>query len=198
MRFDLNIIASWISPGAKVLGLGCGEGELLYHLKNNKGVRETGIELKESKVAACIEKGVSVLQGDINEEINDYADNSFDYCILSQTLQQVYEPESLIKEILRVGKRAVVSFPNFGYYKIRFQLMLTGRAPVSKELPYQWYDTPNIRVLTLEDFKIFTNKINCRIYRTAYINPGDQSSEGKIITCLPNLFSTYGIYEIGK
>ena len=102
MRFDLQIIASWIKPGAVVLGLGCGEGELLYYLKNKKDVKETGIEIKDSKVALCIEKGLSVLQGDINSEIEDYADNSFDYCILSQTLQQVYNPESLIKEMLRV------------------------------------------------------------------------------------------------
>ena len=198
MRFDLQIIASWIQPETKVLGLGCGEGELLYYLKNEKRVRETGIEIKEQKVSLCIEKGISVLQGDINSEIEDYADNSFDYCILSQTLQQVYNPESLIKEMLRVGTKAVVSFPNFGHYKIRSQLLLTGRAPVSRELPYQWYETPNIRVLTLEDFKIFSNKIGFEILRQAAIRPGDKSSEGKIVTRLPNLFATYGIYEIGK
>jgi len=198
MRFDLQIIASWIKPGAVVLGLGCGEGELLYYLKNKKDVKETGIEIKDSKVALCIEKGLSVLQGDINSEIEDYADNSFDYCILSQTLQQVYNPESLIKEMLRVGKRAIVSFPNFAHYKIRSQLLLAGKAPVSRELPYQWYDTPNIRVLALEDFKIFSNKMGFEIHKQAAIKPGDKSSEGKIINFMPNLFATYGIFEIGK
>ncbi len=198
MRFDLQIIASWIRPGSTVLGLGCGEGELLYHLKTQKKVKETGIEIKEKKIAVCIEKGLSVLQGDINREILDYSDKSFDYCILSQTLQQVYDPEGLIKEMLRVGKKVIVSFPNFGHFKIRLQLLGFGRAPVSKELPYQWYDTPNIRVLTLEDFAIFAGKIGFNIHKKAAIKPGEKSDKGKIITFLPNIFATYGIYKIGK
>lgn len=198
MRFDLKIIASWIKPGSTVLGLGCGEGDLLYHLKHEKNVKETGIEIKESKVAVCIEKGLSVLQGDINTEIKDYSDKSFDYVILSQTLQQVYDPEGLITQILRVGKEAVVSFPNFGHFKIRAQLLIAGKAPVSRELPYQWYDTPNIRVLTLEDFKIFANKIGFNVHMEAAIKPGANSHEGKIIRFLPNIFATYGIYKIGK
>jgi methionine biosynthesis protein MetW len=198
MRFDLKIMASWIKPGSTVLGLGCGEGDLLYYLKEKKDVKETGIEIKEGKVASCIEKGLSVLQGDINREILDYSDKSFDYCILSQTLQQVYDPEGLFKEILRVGEKAIVSFPNFGHIKIRLQLLGGGKAPVSRELPYQWYDSPNIRVLTLEDFKIFANKIGFNIHKKAAIKPGEKSHEGKIIKFLPNLFATYGIYEIGK
>jgi methionine biosynthesis protein MetW len=198
MRFDLKIMASWIEPGSTVLGLGCGDGELLYHLKQEKNVKETGIEIKEKKVGFCIEKGLSVLQGDINKEILDYSDKSFDYCILSQTLQQVYDPEVLIKEILRVGKKAIVSFPNFGHIKIRLQLLAGGKAPVSRELPYQWYDSPNIRILTLEDFKIFANKIGFNIHKKAAIKPGEKSHEGKIVNFLPNLFATYGIYEIGK
>ncbi len=198
MRFDLKIIASWIKPESTVLGLGCGEGELLYYLKHEKNVQETGIEIKDSRVTLCIEKGLSVLQGDINKEIRDYSDNSFDYCILSQTLQQVYNPEGLINEMLRVGKKVIVSFPNFGHYKIRLQLLFGGKAPVSRELPYQWYDTPNIRVLTLEDFKVFTNKIGVGIHREAAIKPGDKINEGKIINLFPNIFATYGIYEIGK
>ena len=198
MRFDLEIIASWIKPGSTVLGLGCGEGELLYHLKTKKKVKETGIEIKEKKIAICIEKGLSVLQGDINSEILDYSDKSFDYCILSQTLQQVYNPEGLIKEMLRVGKKVIVSFPNFGHIKIRLQLLTAGKAPVSRELPYQWYDTPNIRVLTLEDFNIFAGKIGFDIYKKAAIKPGDKSDQGKIISFFPNMFATYGIYQIGK
>ena len=198
MRFDLKIIASWIKPDSNVLGLGCGKGELLYYLKHKKAVKETGIEIKDNKVALCIENGLSVLQGDINEEIKDYSDKSFDYCILSQTLQQVYDPEGLIKEMLRVGKKVIVSFPNFGHYKIRLQLLLAGKAPVSRELPYQWYDTPNIRILTLEDFKIFARKTGFNIHKEAAIKPGDKIDEGKIIHFLPNIFATYGIYEIGK
>jgi len=198
MRYDLKIIASWIKPGSTVLGLGCGEGDLLHFLKKNKNVKETGIEIKEKKVAICIEKGLTVLKGDINREILDYSDKSFDYCILSQTLQQVYDPGGLIKEILRVGEKAIVSFPNFGHMKIRLQLLFSGRAPVSRELPYQWYDTPNIRVLTLEDFKVFSNKTGFNIHKQAAIKPGGQSCQGKIIKFMPNIFATYGIYEIGK
>ncbi len=198
MRFDLEIIASWIKPGSTVLGLGCGEGDLLYHLKHTRNVKETGIEIKETKVAVCIEKGISVLQGDINMEIKDYSDKSFDYVILSQTLQQVYDPEGLIRQILRVGKEAVVSFPNFGHFKIRAQLLFGGKAPVSRELPYQWYDTPNIRVLTLEDFRTFAGKIGFDIHKEAAIKPGVKAHEGKIIRFLPNMFATYGIYKIGK
>jgi methionine biosynthesis protein MetW len=115
MRYDLQIIASWIEPGARVLDLGCGEGDLLYYLEKNKQVAGTGIERVESRVAHAIEKGLSVLHGDINAEILDYADNSFDYVILSQTLQQVYEPAALLQELLRVGSRGIVSFPNFNH-----------------------------------------------------------------------------------
>lgn len=146
LRYDLRIIASWITPGAKVLELGCGEGDLLLWLRQNRQVTERGIEIKESKVVKCIEKGISVLQGDINREIMDYPDQAFDFAICSQTLQQVYDPVFLIQSMLRVAGRCVVSFPNFGHYKTRVQLMFTGCAPVTKELPYEWYDTPNIRV----------------------------------------------------
>jgi methionine biosynthesis protein MetW len=198
MRFDLRVIASWIEPGSKVLGLGCGEGDLLYYLKKNKQVRETGIEIKEAKVASCIEKGISVLQGDINEEIVDYPDNSFDYVILSQTLQQVYEPADLIQSMMRVGKRGIVSFPNFSHWKIRFQLMRTGHVPVTRELPYEWYNTPNIRVLSLKDFRNFSKNVGFCIIKEAAINTGSNDAEGRIIRLMPNLFATYGIFLIGN
>lgn len=197
MRFDLRMIASWIEPESKVLGLGCGEGDLLDYLKRNKRVRETGIEIKEERVARCIEKGLSVLQGDINEEIMDYPDGAFDYAVLSQTLQQVYEPEGLIHSMLRVGKRGIVSFPNFCHWKIRLQLMATGHVPVTRELPYQWYDTPNIRVLSIEDFRAFSRKVGFRIIREAAINMGDPGMSGKVVRVLPNLMATAGIFMIG-
>jgi methionine biosynthesis protein MetW len=144
MRFDLQIIASWIEPGSKVLDLGCGEGDLLYFLKKKKQVVGTGIERVEAKVAHCIERGLSVLQGDINEEVLDYPDDTFDYIILSQTLQQVYEPGKLIQSLLRIGKKGIVSFPNFSHWRVRLQLLITGYAPITKQLPYEWYDTPNM------------------------------------------------------
>jgi methionine biosynthesis protein MetW len=197
LRYDLQIIASWITPGARVLELGCGEGDLLLWLRQNRQVKERGIEIKESKVVKCIEKGISVLQGDINTEIMDYPDQAFDFAICSQTLQQVYDPVFLIQSMLRVADRCVVSFPNFGHYKTRVQLMFTGRAPVTKELPYEWYDTPNIRVLSLRDFEDFTRQAGFRILKKAAINTKNHQMEGKIITFLPNLSATYGIFLIG-
>ncbi len=198
IRYDLRIIASWIEPGSTVLGLGCGEGDLLQYLKTVKGVRETGIEIKESRVAQCIEKGLSVLQGDINEEIADYGDNSFDYAILSQTLQQVYEPAGLIRSMLRVAARGIVSFPNFSHWRIRLQLLGTGHVPVTRELPYQWYDTPNIRVLSLKDFRAFSREVGFRIFKEEAINTSANQRKGRQVTFLPNLFAAYGIYMIGN
>jgi methionine biosynthesis protein MetW len=198
LRYDLKIIASWIEPGSKVLGLGCGEGDILYWLKKEKQVIERGIEIKESKVVKCIEKGISVLQGDINEEIEDYPDKAFDYAICSQTLQQVYEPSALIKSMLRVAKMGVVSFPNFGHIKVRLKLAASGCAPVTKELPYSWHNTPNIRVLSLNDFKHFADQTGFKILNRAAINAKNQNRHGKMINFLPNLFATYGIFLIGK
>ncbi len=196
LRYDLKIISSWIAPGSKILGLGCGEGDLLYWLKKEKQVVERGIEIKESKVVKCIEKGLSVLQGDINEEIEDYPDNAFDYAICSQTLQQVYEPAALIRSMLRVAKMGVVSFPNFGHIKIRTKLAISGCAPVTKELPYSWHDTPNIRVLSLDDFKGFADQTGFKILKKAAINT--KGHQGKMVNFLPNLFAAYGIFLIGK
>jgi len=197
MRFDLQIIASWIEPGSKVLDLGCGEGELLYFLKKNKQVDGTGIELVESKVTRCIEKGVPVLQGDINEEIQDYPDDTFDYVILSQTLQQVYEPAMLIQSQLRIGKKGIVSFPNFSCWNVRLQLLATGYAPITKQLPYEWYDTPNIRVITLKDFRKFSKEVGFKIIKEVAINTQNHDRSGGIIKFLPTLFATYGIFLIG-
>jgi len=198
MRYDLQIIASWIEPGSKILGLGCGDGELHLYLKENKGVKETGIEILESKVALCIEKGLSVLQGDINEEILDYPDNAFDYVILSQTLQQVYDPSKLIQSMLRVGKMGIVSFPNFSHWKIRTHLLATGCAPVTRQLPYDWHNTPNIRIITIRDFRRFSAEEGFEILKEAAINTDSEDRRGNIIRVLPGLRATYGIFLIGK
>jgi len=191
IRYDLQIVASWIHPGARVLSLGCGEGDLLYYLKRKKDVVCTGIEIDEARVARCIERGLTVLQGDINEEVRDYPNDTFDYVILSQTLQQIYEPADLIKSIMRIGKRAVVSFPSFSHWKIRMQLLLKGIAPVSRQLPYQWHNTPNIRVITIKDFKRYAGEVGFKILN-------NQNRSGKIITLFPNLRASYGIFLIGK
>ena len=198
LRYDLGIIASWITPGARVLGLGCGEGELLLWLKTRKNVVERGIEIQEKKVLTCIEKGLSVLQGDIYEEIEDYPDQAFDYAICSQTLQQVYDPSKLINAMMRVARKGVVSFPNFGHIRIRRQLAVTGRAPVTRELPYAWYDTPNIRVLSLTDFKQFIKTAGFTIDQSAAIRTSPDQKSGRRVRFLPNLFSTYGIFMIGN
>lgn len=198
LRYDLATIASWIDPGSKVLGLGCGEGELLHWLKTKKKVTERGIEIQESKVLKCIEKGISVLQGDIYEEIQDYPDNTFDYAICSQTLQQVYDPTVLIQSMMRVAKMGVVSFPNFGHIKIRMQLAFTGHAPVTKELPYDWHNTPNIRVLSINDFKHFSQQMGFSIVKQAAINTSNSQMDGKPVDFLPNLFAAYGIFLLTK
>ena len=197
MRFDLEIIASWIEPGSRVIDLGCGEGDLLLHLITHKGVLGRGIERNEEKVAHCIERGLSVLQGDINEEVHDYPEGGFYYVILSQTLQQVYEPDVLIRAMLRIGRQGIVSFPNFSHWDIRRQVFFTGFAPVSRQLPFQWYNTPNIRVITLKDFRRFIDGVGLRILREAAINTHSQDRHGTIVRLLPNLRATYGIFLIG-
>ncbi len=196
MRFDLRVIASWIEPGAKVICLGCGEGDLLYFLKKNKQIIGTGIDNNEDQVARCIERGLSVLQGDINEELSDYPDGAFDYVVLSQTLQQIYEPSTLLRAMLRIGKKGIVSFPNFSHWRIRLQLLFTGCAPVSHELPFDWYDTPNIRVITIKDFRKYLKKVGFKILKEVAINSNGRNKQENITKFLPNLLSTYGIFMI--
>jgi len=198
IRFDLQIIASWIEPGSKVLGLGCGKGELLYFLKKNKQVKCTGIELNEDKVARCIEKGLTVLHGDINEEVLDYPDDAFDYVILSQTLQQIYEPGKLVRSMLRIGKKGVVSFPNFSHWNVRLQLLTTGHAPITRELPYDWHNTPNIRVIAMKDFRRFSRQTGFSILKEVAINTDHHEKTGNIIKLFANLRATYGVFLIGK
>jgi len=196
LRFDLQVIGSWIEPGRRVLDLGCGNGDLLAWLQTNKHVIGTGIEQDKEKALGCIARGLSVLQGDLNEEVDDYPDHSFDYVILSQTLQQVYEPARLLWSLARIGKRVIVSFPNFSHYSIRLQLLFKGMAPKSEELPYSWYDTPNIRIITLADFRRFAHTVGYTIVREAAVNSHSQDRSGRFVRWLTNWRATYGIYII--
>ncbi len=198
IRYDLRIIASWIAEGSRVLDLGCGNGDLLAWLEANKNIKGTGIEQNKEKAALCIERGLTVLQGDMNDEVDEYPDHSFDYIILSQTLQQVFEPARLLYSLSRVGKRVIVSFPNFSHYAIRLQLLFSGLAPKSDQLPYSWYDSPNIRVITLADFRKFARDVGYTIVKEAAINTNSRGSEGRTVTWLTNLRATYGMFIIEK
>ena len=149
---DYDEIVKLVEPGSSVLDLGCGDGALLARLIAAKRVRGRGVELRESMIIESISKGISVFQGDLDEGLRDYASGSYDYVILNQTLQVVHRPMLLLAEMLRVGKRVIVSFPNFGYYRVRLQLLVSGRMPVTSDLPYSWYDTPNIHLCTRNDF----------------------------------------------
>lgn len=198
MRFDLQIIASFVEEKSRVLDLGCGKGNLLEFLKLNKQVEGYGIEIDEDKVIAGIERGLPILRGDIIEETQDYADDTFDYVFLSLTLQQVYNPENVIKEMLRIGKKGIVSFPCFNHVSIKLQLLFTSKAPVTKELPYEWYDTPNIRIVTLKDFRIFCAKSKIKILKELAISSHHRATTGKIVRFFPNWRARYGIFLLSK
>ena len=151
-RPDFDLIAAWIEPGHRVLDLGCGDGTLLKHLIETRGVRGVGVEIDDANILAAIKNGINVLQGNLEKGLDEFADQSFDHVVLSRTLQTVRHTESILREMLRVGREAVVSFPNFAYWQ-NLRSVLDGRMPVSEDLPYQWYDSPNVRFFTLLDFE---------------------------------------------
>src|SRR5215470_2489543 len=152
-RSDYAIIGEIVEPGAKVLDLGCGEGELLEWLSGNKSVEARGVEISSAQVRRAIARGVSAYQGDIDEGLADYPDRAFDYVILSQTLQETRAPLQVLREMLRVGRRAIISFPNFGHWSVRMAMLLNGQAPKTKLFPYNWYNSPNIHFLSINDFE---------------------------------------------
>jgi methionine biosynthesis protein MetW len=153
LRPDLAIIAANVAPGTRCLDVGCGEGDLMAALRDTKGVDARGLELERDRVAAAVSRGLSVIQGDANVDLADYPDGAFDYAILSQTLQTTIRPDQVIDQLLRVGRKAFVSFPNFAQWRIRLALAFGGRMPVTKQLPDRWYDTPNIHHVTIDDFR---------------------------------------------
>jgi methionine biosynthesis protein MetW len=196
MRFDLKIIASLVEQGSRVLDLGCGRGDLLHHLRDRKQVSVNGIEINEKKVIKAIARGIPVLHGDLSRETQDYPDRSFDCVILSQTLQQVLNPEEVIKEMLRIGGVGIVSFPCFSHISIKLQLLLTSRAPVTRDLPFEWYDTPNIRVITLKDFRIFCARNRIKILKEIAVTGGRDANSGRIVRHFPDWLARYGIFLI--
>ena len=161
-RPDFDVIAGWIEPGHRVLDLGCGDGSLLKHLQETRGVRGVGVEIEDANIVAAIRNGVNVLQGNLEKGLDEFADQSFDHVVLSRTLQTVRHTEGILREMLRVGREAVVSFPNFAYWK-NLRAVLDGRMPVSEDLPYQWYDSPNVRFFTILDFDALCTQMGLTI-----------------------------------
>ena len=188
-RPDFDVISRWIPEGAHVLDLGCGDGSLLAKLIRERRVTAYGIEKNDTNVAACVATGLHVLQQDLESGLSWFGDDSFDVVVLSLTLQAVHETENIMREIVRVGKKAIVSVPNFGYWAHRLSV-LRGRMPVSKTLPYEWYNTPNVRVLTLNDFEILARDLNCRVTRRTVLH--DQQE----VRFLPNLRGSLAIFEM--
>jgi methionine biosynthesis protein MetW len=191
-RTDFAAIASWIPEGARVLDLGCGDGSLLAYLKQTRGVTGYGIENDDASIIKCIENGVNVMQVNLEAGMKEIADQSFDVVILSQTLQAMRRTEAVVAEMLRVGREAIVTFPNFGYWQHRLQIAIGGRMPVSKDLPYQWYNTPNVHLFTVADFDQFCRDRQYRVLTRAVLNHGQQK------TMLPNLLGKLALYRFTR
>ncbi len=192
LRADLLTIAGLIQPGEKVLDLGCGDGTLLKHLMETRNIVGRGVELSEQGVLACVRKGVSVRQGDLHEGLGDYPDQSFDTVILSYTIPYLNDPEFIIKEMLRIGRRAIVSFPNWGHWRCRLSLLLTGRIPVTPGLPQPWDASPRARPLTIRDFGEFCERHKIRITKEMYL----QGAHRIPVRRDKNLRATTAIFEL--
>jgi methionine biosynthesis protein MetW len=191
VRPEFDAIAAWIQPGAQVLDLGCGDGSLLRFLKEARGAMGYGIEIDDANILASVRNRVNVLQSDLESGLAGFESGSFDYVILSQTLQAVRQTEKIIGEMLRVGRQAIVTFPNFGYWGHRLQV-LKGRMPVSSTLPYQWYNTPNVHLFTIRDFESFCAGQGIRILERVVMD------EGRVISTLPNLMGSLAVYRFDR
>jgi methionine biosynthesis protein MetW len=189
-RADFAAIAQWVTPGARVLDLGCGDGALFKYLTRERGISGYGVEIDDANVLACVNNGVNVVQRNLERGLREFDDQSFDYVILSQTLQAMRNGERIIREMLRVGREGILTFPNFGYWRNRLHV-LRGRMPISENLPYQWFDTPNIHLCTLDDFERFCSERSIRILERKVL------TEGQPVAVMPNLLGALAIYHFG-
>ena len=196
MKQEFKVISQLIEEKSQALDVGCGDGELIEYLLKNKTKDIRGLEISKEKVQNCLSKGLTVIEGDAENDLKQFPDLSFDYAILSQTLQAFMSPENVIEDLLRVGKKVIVTIPNFGHWKVRIDLLFKGEMPVTKNLPYEWYNTPNLHMCTIQDFYNFCNKRNIKIYKSLSLN-GEKISE---ITnrnmSYKNIFSQLGIFLI--
>ena len=191
-RSDYAIIGEIVEPKTKVLDLGCGEGELLEWLAQNKGVDARGVEISSAKVQRAIARGVSVFQSDIDAGLADYPDQAFDYVILSQTLQEMRHPLQVLREMLRVGNRGIVAFPNFGHWRVRFSMLTSGGAPRTPLFPHEWYDSPNIHFLTVHDFEDLAIAENLAVERRIFLSGNHD------VSAMPNLRAQVAVYLVRK
>lgn len=188
-RADFQLITNWVEPNSRVLDLGCGDGTLLALLNRTRSTRGYGVEINDENIVTCVKNGINVIQNNLESGLSTFESDSFDYVILSQTLQAVHQTESIVKEMLRVGRQAIVTFPNFGYWRNRWQI-LAGRMPVSKTLPYQWYDTPNVHLCTINDFEDFCHTHNVQILEREILTRGNK------VELLPNWLGNLAVYRI--
>ena len=194
VRLDYRMIENYVEPGARVLDLGCGDGALLEDLIDRMGVDGCGIDADLKQVQKCISRGVPVYHGDMLEGMAMFEDGRFDCVVLSQTLQQTLKPHLVVREMLRVGRRAVISFPNFGHWKVRLQLLLRGRIPVTRVHPYKWYDTPNIHLLTVRDFLRLCGELHLEVIDRIFVTPNYRRLPG----FLANLLASMAIFVVDK
>tara|TARA_Y100000768_G_scaffold378077_1_gene352067 strand:- start:172 stop:768 length:597 start_codon:yes stop_codon:yes gene_type:complete len=198
MKSEYKIIADSITENTRVLDVGCDDGSLMEFLKKDKNVDIRGIEISKEKVQTCISKGLTVIEGDAEFDLKQFPDKSFDYVVLGQTLQAFINPEIVIKELLRVGNKAVVTIPNFGHWKVRLNLLFQGTMPVTKTLPNEWYNTPNIHMCTIKDFFEFSKTINFKIFKSLALMNNNVSIINSSNLLFKNLFCELGIFLIEK
>ena len=198
MKNEFQVIAELIEKNKKVLDVGCGDGTLMEFLKNNKNINIRGLEISKNKVQECIAKGLTVIEGNAERDLKQFPDKSFDYVVLSQTLQAFLDPELVLKELLRVGKQAIVTIPNFGYWKIRLHLLLKGTMPITKTLPDEWHNTPNIHMCSIKDFFNFVKSRDIKIFKSLAINNKNASIISDSNLTIKNLFADLGIFLIEK